>query len=469
VAKQIFGWLAKTRDVVKKLTTTKLDKEAAPELNTGLLDTEYIEDVDDATLLEAYPKMLMDAAVKGAVNTALYEVCALDLNVTAFDPEDDASREQAEFVKSALTGVAGGPAKGLLLKMLEPALTIAQFSLSEIVWRVEKRGKYAGKWVLDKLKSKDVTDQKWGFKLDIYKNIESFKQTYDGAEHFYPKSKFLHYAHQALFENPRGVSLLKSAYRAWWVKKIAMRAWAVYVEKQGPVPVGRYDTEPEKDGLVAELKKFSARRWLAVPKTVELDIMNYGSATTRMEFESAIQELDKQIFLSIRGAFLQALEGEHTGARSMGEVHESTADLWVWYLALEVEGALNEQIVPQLITYNFGENVELPVVRLESPVQEDLKLQAEIDEKLWKMGYPLSVKEMQERYGRQVAIDEDDKLKKSPAVSPTPFGALPGDGTGEAPPLPEGEEEEEGEELMPELAQWMKEYTVAYEEAKANG
>lgn len=411
------GWFANKIDAAKKWFTSKKG-EVGDAILSGQLQVEYTDDMDSATLLEAYPKMVHDPAVKAALHTVLYELCALDINVQPADSDDEASVEQAEFVKHVLTTLKGGSAAGLLMKIARPAL-IYQHSISELVWKSIGRGKHKGKWKLNALKSKDVTSKGfWGYKVDKFKNVEAITQLVEGVKRLYPPAKFVHFSHLPVFENPRGISHIRSAYRAWWVKTVVLRALAVLAEKAGPIPIAKYVDDNQKEGLISELKKFASRRYMAIPKEVEIQIVEFASRAAMQGHERALRYLDKQIFLAIRGAFLQALEGDRTGARSMGEVHESTADLWVWYFDYELAGAINEQIVPQIIDLNYGPDTALPVVSLESPVQEDLKLRAEIDKLLAEMGLPMSRKELYEIYGRKAPEDEDDEIKKAPAAAP---------------------------------------------------
>lgn len=125
----------------------------------------YFDDQDPEAFRRNYPEMMNDAAVKAAMLALLFEVCALDLNVHPAETDDEDAQEVAEFVKYALCACQGGQA-ALLMKMAKPAL-VNQFSVSEIVYQTETRGKWAGKWVLKAVKSKDITNGNWSFRLEI--------------------------------------------------------------------------------------------------------------------------------------------------------------------------------------------------------------------------------------------------------------------------------------------------------------
>jgi phage gp29-like protein len=393
----------------------------------------YFDDQDPEAFRRNYPEMMNDAAVKAAMLALLFEVCALDLNVHPADEQDEEGKEVAEFVKYALCATQGGLA-ALLMKMAKPAL-VNQFSISELVYQTETRGKWADKWVLKAVKSKDITNGNWSFRLDAFKNVLGIIHLQEGQTKVFDPGKFVRYALMPDYENPRAVSHLRAAYRAWWVKRTVMRAWAVFAERQGLVPFGTYQSESQKKALETQLAKFNSRRWLAVPEGVKLDVIRYVSGESGKSQQDIIRDLDKQIFLAIRLAFLQALEGDRTGARSMGEVHETTADLMAWFLAADLASTISTQIVPRLVELNYGEDTPCPVVKLESPVMEDLVQRSTVDTNLTAMGLELSKKQLREVYGRVEPEDEDDALKKA-APPPSPFGKQPGDGKDGQPPEP---------------------------------
>jgi len=456
-------WLTNTiKTAAKKIAARILGKEVS--VAGGDSAWGWEEDLDPVSMRSAYKKMVHDPAVKAALLTMLLEVCALDLKVIPADAEKEEEKEVADFVRHALTSLMGGSTKGLLMKIAKPAL-VHQFSISEMVFKTEERGAFKGKWTLSALKSKDITTGLWGFTLDAFRNVEAITQTVNGERRSYSPDKFINYAFLPDFENPRSTSHLRAAYRAWWVKRIVLRSWAFHAEKSGVVPVGRYASASQKAALEKQLKKFSGRKWVSLPKDVELELVTWSKGETEINFERLLRVLDKQIFLSIRGAFLQALEGDRTGARSMGEVHETTADLFVWYLAFELADVLNEQVVPWLVSLNYGPDRDLPKVSLEAPVQEDLKIRAEIVDILVKAGLPLSKQELYEEFGFSPPKDEEDEVKKAP-VPASPFGGGPGGSPFER--GGNGEEEEEEEELTAvEEEEWWDDFITHYDRERS--
>lgn len=379
------------------------------------------EDADPDRFIAAYKKMRHDPAVKAALLSLLFEVASLDLRVQPSDPDDPRAKEIAEFIQHALESVEGGVPRGMLIKIMEPAL-MYQFSISEIIYKIEARGKWKGKWVLRALKSKDTSEKAWGFRLDPFRNIVTFLHTSPYGNREYHPDKFVHYTFMPMFESPRGLSHLRAAYRAWYVKLAVTRSWAFHAQTNGILPVAKYRDKKHKADLEIQLAALNSRRWLAIPEEVQLDIVKLSDSASDQSFKDIIERLDKQIFLSIRFAVLQALEGDKTGARSMGEVHKSTSQLPSWFLSVDVAETILDQIVENLVKFNFGEEAELPRVALEAPVEEDMQAKAQTLLTLVTAGLPVSAQQVSETFGWDMPKDEADALKPpAPATESSPF------------------------------------------------
>jgi phage gp29-like protein len=170
----------------------------------------------------------------------------------------------------------------------------------------------------------------------------------------------------------------------------------------GKYPRGRADLQAALDAAIRHAKSLG---YVTLPDGVEIAPLELASRSSS-DFATAIRDLRHEIFLGITGAILQALEGAHTGARSIGEVHRSTADTLVWHLAAAVADILNEQLVPELVDLNF-QAADYPKVSLSGVNDAELKISADVDAKLQAMGLVHSRKNL---YGRQPPLDWEDHL-----------------------------------------------------------
>jgi hypothetical protein len=399
-------------------------------------EMEWRDDLDDESLRTEYKEMLADPAVKAALFTKLFEVCSLDMTVNPAEgyEDDERAKETAKFVRFCLHSLKGGLASGLLMKIARPALEY-QYSINEMVLQYQEGGAWDGKYTLKCLKQKDVTAD-WSFTLDAFKNVTGLVHSSVDGRHEYPPEKFVHYAFMPEFENPRGMSDLRAARRAWFVKRYTMRAMGVTADKGGNMIVG-HSSPHDRASMDAQLAKANGRRWMNIPLEARVEIINLATDALIRGWNQAVDLYDKQIFLGIQGAFLQSLEGQKTGARNIGEVHASTSSLFVWFSSYELASVINDQVVPLLVRLNFAD-APVPVVTLEAPTVEDLKVKADTVKVLSEIGYNPSKKWLGDTFGVPAAEDEGDTVERPAA--PSPFGGAPGQ-----PPAPDAHAEPEPE------------------------
>jgi hypothetical protein len=358
-------------------------------------------------------KMLCEPTVKAALLQKLAAVASLDLQVAPADPDRSADRQAARFVHDVLTQFAGGLRK-ICEAILLPAL-LDGYSVAEKVWELRRDGLWAGKIVLRDLKAKDPT---W-FRLetDSFCNITAVTSA-DGRQRFDPRD-FVILRYLPLYENPFGMSDLLAAYRAWWTLDTAWKLRMLALERfSQPLLVGRYPAfrGDWQTPLEQALREARHAGYITLPEGVEIVPLTLAGRNAE-DFAQAVRDLRHEIYLSITGALLHGLEGVRTGARSLGEVHRSTAELLIWHLAQVVADALNTQLVPDLVRLNFA-RAQLPRVQLVGVNDRELLASWQIDRGLLQLGLPLSRRALYLRYGRQPPFEPADRLSVSAAKSP---------------------------------------------------
>ena len=373
---------------------------------------------ENETQRRAYPKMVAEPSIKAALYSKLFAVASLELSVQP--AEDDPNGAQtAAFVRHALTSCRGGSRK-IIESITLPGL-IAGYSLCGKIWKQEDRGKYAGKVVLADLKSYDPND--YWLEIDGYKNIIAVTSRLDNKR--YPLTEFAHWAHLPLYENPLGMSDLRAAYRQYTIIGLAWKYWAIVLERYTlPLLKGKYPKDKDtkfQRAIEEAMKNAKANGYISYPDGSDVEALemalNAGPA-----FHLAIDDLQKEAFLGITFSYLQALEGNKTGARAMGQVHQSSSELLVWYLADCAAGVLNDQVVPQLVDWNFGAGVPYPKVSFGSVNDADLLPSLQLDQGLMGMGLTLSKKAAYARYNREMPLDETDAIHVSPSMPALPGG-----------------------------------------------
>lgn len=374
----------------------------------------------------AYKQMLKEPSVKAALLSKCWAVASLDIAVIPRDQKDPRQKEIADFclwnlqqcgqgVPGATVGVPALVENICLPKLIE-GYVLAHKRIADC-----DGGEYSGKWRLAEVIAKP--SDTYTIHLDEYQRAQCVEGRMHNNGEFYDMSLFVYSRHLPLWDSPIGMSDLRAAYRAYWLKDTAWKLRGIYLEKFGTGFLsGTYERNDQKGTLELAMKASRNATWIAVPKGVELkaiDIATRGSA----DYAAAIRDLDHEIFVGIAGAFLQSGEGSTTGSYGMGKVHKSTAELFVWYLAQSLAGDINGQIIPYLCDLNFFDPQPYPQVVFGGINDEEMAQSIVIDQGLYNVGFPLSVEDMALRYGRRMAKDDSDRLK--PATSSMPASGVP--------------------------------------------
>ncbi len=385
---------------------------------------------ENDTIRAAYPVMIREPAVKAALLTKVLAVAALDVQVHPLDAKNPEHQRQADFVAHAFARVKGKSRRLARITAL-PAL-INGWSLSEKVWAVEDLcGQWEGKWIWKAWKSKDTRGLDLG--TDPFRNITGIKARAFNAGRLYDPEDFVIYSYLDMYENPSGMSDLRAAYRAYWIKNTVWQLRGLHLDKytspflMGTYPAGAHDI---RAALETALAKARASTWLTIP-TGALVTATEMSARGTADYESALQDCDREILIGIMGSYLSILEGKTTGARAMGEVHQDTAELFQWMLAADLGDLYTEQAA-ELVRLNFAEPAP-PTVTLEAISEADLLARSQVDLNLQQLGLKLSKKEAYKAYARTEPEDDEDTL--TPAASASPAPSIPGFSEGESLPF----------------------------------
>lgn len=370
-----------------------------------------------------------EPSVKAALLTKCLAVAQLDLQVIADDKRDQRSREVAAWVKYAIGQCDGGIA-GLVWKILIHSL-VDGFSVTEKVndQLEQEHPKYPGYWIVGGAKTKDSRGIR--FRLDRFKNVVGVRSMIaaQGGMEFSPED-FIIFTHLPLFENPFGISDLRAANRAANLIEAAIKLRAILLENfSGPYLKAKSDDNGVRSKLHETLSKARARGYIIVGRDDEVEVMNLATSAPD-QFQSAIEDLRREIVTAIQGAYLQLLEGGVSDGRGNTNVHKGVAELFQWWLATCVSNVLNKSLVPDLVRPNYGYGVGLPTIQLGGV--DTATVVAELDRfaKGQSLGVKLSAKQVSEVGGFETPEDEADILtppgqQQQPQPGGDPGGAFP--------------------------------------------
>lgn len=365
----------------------------------------------------AYRQMLADPRIKTAILGKLFGVASLTLRILPADKKNRFDQAVAKHIEWMLTERLRGCVPELLWTVLIGAL-IDGYSVSEKVWALEDKGRYAGKYSLAKLKGKD-TNNDLVLQTDEFRNVVGvLGLRYNGGREFSP-AHFLIYRHLPLYDNPTGMSDLRAAYQSYWMLDTVTKLRAIGAEKYAiPFLIGKYQNTTVKTALEGALKMAKSQRWLSVPEQTQVEVINMAGASED-QFKSFVEDLRMDIFMSIQGAVLQTLQGDTTDGRGNSQVHKSTSDKFVWFLANSVEAILNDRdcgLIKDCVDLNYLVS-DYPKAVLDAVDVNELQQEMQVDQGLHQLGLDLSKDELYERYGRKPPESDADRLAGQTAPS----------------------------------------------------
>ena len=388
----------------------------------------------------AYPQMLREPSVKAAILEKVLSVAALDVatNTEGKGANDEAAAEFASHLISQIRAtdwdVAGLPA--FCETVILPGL-ITGYSVSEKTWRLEERGRWAGKLLL-RLKSK-MPGQHVDLEVDEFNNITSIVGRGACSGQRFEPHQFVIWRHLPLWDNPAGTSDLRAAYRAYFCIDTATKLRMIYLTKYsaGPMIKGTYTDSGDRGELEDAMESAAANTWISIPETTQIELVDLAMKGTG-DFKAAIDDFQQEVMLGVSGATLQALQGDVANARGNSNVHKDTADLRKWHVSVSVTSLLNTQVLPDATDLNFPAGTAVPTASLGGVDDAEMAQSMAVDKGLGEAGVPLSIEDMRKRYGRPAPKDEADTAK--PVLPGGGMGASGGvpfaEGDPAAPPPP---------------------------------
>lgn len=396
---------------------------------------------DDLTCdfgIEAYRRMLQDNEVSAAFKVLILAITAQGATVDpCVDPDDKnhaKAKQYAEFFDRQIKNLSK-PFSETLEEMLD-ALSEGS-SITEVMTDLIEDGEDKGLIGIKSLSKKPLENSR--FLIDAYNTVAGIMPirigthmpyrtqiplNMDGkttdAEWVLRRDKFVIFTYEPQSNDPRGRSLLRSAYAAWYAKECVLKAWLQFVglsadpilavtagEEAGDICVQDPETGEEITYKATEYLSMLIRdakngSRIALPSGAKMDTV--ATANVGVAFEKFIDWCDKAILRAILNQHLATGEGEHQ-ARSAAEVHKDTLSLQIVRIKNRLCDRIREDLFKPLMIRNFGEEsaVLTPVLNLgdgdgfppkTSEIMEFLRVAPEdaIDWAMIKQKYKLPIK-----------------------------------------------------------------------------
>jgi phage gp29-like protein len=200
-----------------------------------------------------------------------------------------------------------------------------------------------------------------------------------------------------------GDGLMLAGSIAYFCKRNALADWMAFSDKFGmPGILGKTNQGQDTDGgrAMADAVESFCQDWAAViygdEGSGKIELVTAQGNANSMPMPALIERVDRRMTALYRGADLSTFSSSQgTGA----SVQDGESDLIEQDDALMISERLNE-IEEIVLRWWFGPRVKIKAyIRLIVPQSEDLKLLLEAVEKLVKLGAPIAVADILERFG----------------------------------------------------------------------
>jgi hypothetical protein len=321
----------------------------------------------DVITYEIKEKMSKDPTIALGLNIIKCTIAGLNWRI---DCEDE---EQRNFLTTQI--------KKIYRKSVFPLTDAVRLgnAVGEKVW-----DNVDGDWVLSKIKF--INPVTYRMLIDLKGNFAGVIQRQNGEDKKVLPNKLVLYSHDIQFGNWYGNSRLKNCYPAWYWSSVLTQFMLRYFERRAvPLTIVRAppgkrtdQTGAQVDNLEHVLKIGQAAvssSVVALPKEFDKnnnDLWGLEQVKDEQRGDMFMQILDFFDSRKLRGIFIP----DKMGLASDGSKHVAsgagagdTLDVFIMSeqaLANDLEDVYNEQIIPDLQKYNFGEkNIKEAYLRIE--------------------------------------------------------------------------------------------------------
>ncbi|MBB4955567.1 phage gp29-like protein [Agrobacterium vitis] len=234
--------------------------------------------------------------------------------------------------------------------------------------------------------------------------------------------KFIVHRHKSKSGLTIRSGLARVAMWSWMFKSFTVKDWAIFCQNYGqPIRIGKYGrgaTEAEKDVLWRAVSGIAGDCAAIVPREMLIEFHEVGSKSSSTDmYERRADWLDRQISKLVLGqtTTTDAVSGGHAVSKEHRLVQEDIErdDAGM------VTATLCQQLIPNIVAFNFGPQEHYPHVRIGRPDEVPLGEFAEAFSKLAPLGLTADESFLQERLGIPAAKAGAVMVGGRVAVSPS--------------------------------------------------
>lgn len=362
--------IAPTRVISKQLSEDELLNTTGATgtyIVNGFLETDYNSKLAGNVGLELYDEMRKsDSKIRQSLMVCMLPILSTEWYIEPAQNAEtyevgDAEQEVADFVEKALFHKM----EITWLDHLSEVLTLLPFGFSvfEKTYTADEHGDHV--WLKTLGYRKQTTIEKWeqedgtaGVTQQLPSSIvDPNSPNFGKSKVSIPAAKMLLFSYQKEGDNYAGISVLRSAYKHWYIKDALYKFDAIKHERQGVgVPVIELPkNHTEKDKLEAKmiLKNIRANEQggVILPEGWKFYFADLQAGNTTDIWKS-IEHHNAEIANNVLAMFLNLVSGDG-GSRALSEDQSDFFLLSLEALANLIEEVYNRFLVPELVDFNF--------------------------------------------------------------------------------------------------------------------
>ena len=229
-------------------------------------------------------------------------------------------------------------------------------SLAEPVWAVARKGKEAGKIVCEKVAARDTDHAAGDCRLegDRFGNVTGVQALRGEGQPVIPIEEFIFARYMTVFDEPLGEAVYRPSYGPYWMRDTVRKLRIIHCEKKmAGMLIGTYQDDDDRPALDERLRAARSATWMSVPEGVRIEAVQLSTAS-EPDYKSLEESLRDEVVTGIAFGTLQMLTSTATGdQRGSADVQKMVTDLGPWLLMTIVTNAVNRQLFPKLIDFNY--------------------------------------------------------------------------------------------------------------------
>lgn len=373
--------LAGVRDPIGGNPAAGLTPARLAAILRGAADGDWLEYLELAEAMEE-----RDPHYRAVLGVRKRSVAQLPVNVEAAS-DDPKHEDHADLIRRWLK-------RGILRKSLFDVLDAVGkgFSVHEIIWESEPSHVWPQKM--------HYRPQRW-FEADrIDRDTPRLRQM--GYQEDLPPHRYLLHIHKDKSGSVIRSGIAYAAAWGWMMKRFTDHDWAQFVRAYGmPLRVGKYDsgsTEEDRDTLWSAVANIAGDLAAIIPAGMSIDFESPMSSGANPEVhEKRCNYIDQQISKLVLGqtTTTDAISGGH----AVSQEHREVAGDIERADALLLSAAITEQLVPWVISLNFGPQEDYPVVSIGRPDEMPVKDWVQAIKDLAPLGLKVETGQIYDRLG----------------------------------------------------------------------